>query len=247
MIKSELKLGDILKNQKLIIEEQLQQALLEQKATGKKLGQVLMQMKIVTEKDIAMALSKQLAIMFVDRETGLLRPNMHQSLEKLIHEDYSIEHSVLPLSKHSDSLTVAMIDPLDLMTIDDIMKLTSCDVNVVVTTPTDILESIKEFYGSKEMKKKGIQEKFVLMDGETVTRTDKVNVRDVFSDADAAPIVKFVDLILMDAVEQGASDIHIEHYEERVRLRYRVDGVLYEANAPAESMYFAIISLAIVV
>lgn len=138
-------------------------------------------------------------------------------------------------------MTVAMVDPLDLITIDDIMKMTGCDVNVVVTTPPDMNQALADFYQSKDLKKKSIQEQFILMDTET-TREQKVDVLDIFSESEAAPVVKFVDLILGDAIEQGASDIHLEHFESRISLRYRIDGVLYDANAPDAKMYFAIIS-----
>ncbi|MBU4305425.1 MAG: Flp pilus assembly complex ATPase component TadA [Candidatus Omnitrophica bacterium] len=241
MIKSNLKLGDILVKQGLVTEEQLGFALQEQEKSGGKLGEVLIKKEFVTEKDIAGALSKQLGVLHASLEKGLLRPNLHQGLEKLIPQDYARFKKILPLSKHLNTMTVAMVDPLDLITIDDIMKMTGADVNVVVTTETDINIALNSFYHSKDMKKKSIQEQFILMDTET-TREQKVDVRDVFTESEAAPIVKFCDLILLDAIEQGASDIHLEHFETRVGLRYRIDGVLYEANPPDPKMYFAIIS-----
>ncbi|MCG2704003.1 MAG: Flp pilus assembly complex ATPase component TadA [Candidatus Omnitrophica bacterium] len=241
MIKSNLKLGDILVKQGLVTEEQLGFALQEQEKSGGKLGEVLIKKEFVTEKDIAGALSKQLGVLHASLEKGLLRPNLHQGLEKLIPQDYARFKKILPLSKHLNTMTVAMVDPLDLITIDDIMKMTGADVNVVVTTETDINIALNSFYHSKDMKKKSIQEQFILMDTET-TREQKVDVRDVFTESEAAPIVKFCDLILLDAIEQGASDIHLEHFETRVSLRYRIDGVLYEANPPDPKMYFAIIS-----
>ncbi|MBI4845354.1 MAG: Flp pilus assembly complex ATPase component TadA [Candidatus Omnitrophica bacterium] len=241
MIKSNLKLGDILVKQGLLTEEQLKFVLDEQKQTGEKVGELLIKKQFVTETDIANALSKQLGILHASLSKGLMRPNLHQGLEKLILPEYANMHKVLPLSKHLNTLTVAMVDPLDLITIDDIMKMTGCDVNVVVTTPADMDIGLSNFYQSKDLKKKSIQEQFILMDSET-TREQKVDVRDIFTESEAAPIVKFVDLILMEAIEQGASDIHLEHFEARVSLRYRIDGVLYEANSPDIKMYFAILS-----
>ncbi|MCM8813671.1 MAG: Flp pilus assembly complex ATPase component TadA [Candidatus Omnitrophica bacterium] len=242
MIKSDLKLGDILVNQGIISTEQLRTALAEQSEKGGKVGEILVNSGVVNEKDIAMALSKQFGILYASLEKGLLRPNLHQELEKLIPEEYARMRAVLPLSKHLRTVTIAVVDPLDLIVTDDIMKMTACDVNIVITTKTEIVEAIDAFYKSKEMQKKAIQNQFILMDGEGKEDDQKLDVREIFSEADAAPIVKFVDLILMDAVEQGASDIHIEHFEERVSLRYRVDGVLYEANAPDAKLYFAIVS-----
>ena len=242
MIKSNLKLGDLLIKQGLLKQEQLNYALEEQKKKGGKLGEILVTMEFVSERDIASALSKQLGVLYASIEKGLLRPNLHQELEKLIPHDYARFRKILPLSKHLNTMTVAMVDPLDLITTDDVMKMTGCDVNVVVTTLTDINQALDDFYQSKDLKKKSIQEQFILMDTEATTKQQKVDVRDIFSESETAPVVKFVDLILGDAIEQGASDIHLEHFEERISLRYRVDGVLYEANAPAEKMYFPIIS-----
>jgi len=241
MIKSNLKLGDILIKQGLLKQEQLNYALEEQNKKGGKLGEILVKLEFVSEHDIASTLSKQLGILHASQEKGLLRPNLHQGLEKLVPQEYARFHKVLPLSKHLNTITVAMVDPLDLIAIDDLMKMTSCDVNVVVATLTDMNQALDGFYQSKDLKKKSIQEQFILMDSET-TQEQKVDVRDIFSESEAAPVVKFVDLILGDAIEQGASDIHLEHFEERVSLRYRVDGVLYDANPPDPKMYFAIIS-----
>lgn len=241
MIKSNLKLGDLLVKAGLLTKEQLEEALEEQKENGGKLGEILVKKNFVAEKDIAEALSQQLGILFASAERGLLRPNLHQELEKLVPQDYAEFHKVLPLSKHLNTITIAMADPLNLITIDDVMKMTGCDVNVVVATDSDMENAIGDFYGSKDMKKKSIEEQFILMDSETSKET-QVDIREVFSESETAPIVKFVDLIFMEAIEQGASDIHIEHYEERVRLRYRIDGVLYEVNPPDPKVYFAVIS-----
>ncbi len=241
MLKSNLKLGDILIKAGLLNESQLQVALTAQKETGEKLGVILVQKKLVTEEAICSALSKQLGILFATSDKGLLRPNLYQGLEKLIPQDYALYHKVLPLSRHLDNITIAMVDPLDLIAIDDVMKMTACEVNVVVTTETDMRYALENFYGSKDLKKKNIQEQFVLMDSET-TREPQVDVRDIFSESESMPVVKFVDLILMEAVEQVASDIHLEHFESRVSLRLRVDGVLYEINPPDPKMYVAIVS-----
>ncbi len=241
MIKSNLRLGDILIKQDLLKQEQLESALLEQKEKGGKLGEVLVSMEFVSEEDIASTLSKQLGILHASIEKGLLRPNLHQALEKVIPHDYASFRKVLPLSKHLNTMTVAMVDPLDLITIDDVMKMSGCDVNVVVTTPADMNQALDDFYKSKDQKKKSIQEQFILTDSDS-SKEAKVDIRDVFSESEAAPVVRFVDLILRDAIEQGTSDIHLEHFEARVSLRYRIDGVLYDANPPDPKMYFAIVS-----
>ncbi len=244
MLKPRLKLGELLLKQNKITQEQLDKSLAFQKEKGCKLGEALIQLEAVTEQEIASALADQLNILYADAEKGLLRPNMHQGLEKLISEDYARGHIVLPLSRHGQSVTVAMADPLDLLCVDDLMKMTGCDINVAVSCASDLEKAIENFYSSKDLQMKDIEEEFILMDvdKDKGSSQSQVDVRDIFSETEAAPIVKFVDLILREAVESGASDIHIEHFEDRVSLRYRVDGMLYEASPPDPKLYVAIIS-----
>jgi len=242
MIKSNQKLGEILKKQGLLTDIQLEQALEEQKRKGGKLGTILIKMGLVNEDAFAEALGKQLGILHASLKKGTLRPTLYQGLEKLVTEEYAKQHKVLALSKHLNTLTIAMCDPLDLIAIDDLMKMTGCDVSVAVATETDIKIALEEFYHSKDIKKKNIQEQFIRIDAETDDGRKQKDVVDIFADSEAAPIVRFVDLILMEAIEQGASDIHLEHFEKRVGLRYRIDGVLYDAKPPDVKLYFAVIS-----
>lgn len=249
MIKSELKVGEVLKKAGLLTEDQLKIALEEQNKKGGRFGEVLIRLQFVTEDQMALALAKQLGIMHASAEKGLLRPNLHQGLDKLIPEGYAIAHAILPISKHLNSLTIAMIDPLDLMTIDDMAKMTGCDISVVVATKTDLMPALETFYRNKELMKKQIQDKYISQDEKKISvdkdkdrEKDRVNIGDIVSEAEEAPIIRFVDLILMEAIEQNASDIHIEHFENRISIRYRIDGVLYEVNPPDTKLYFAIIS-----
>ncbi|MFH2145808.1 MAG: ATPase, T2SS/T4P/T4SS family [Candidatus Omnitrophota bacterium] len=242
MIKSNLKIGEILKKQQLITDEQIEKALLEQQKKGGRLGDVFVRLGFVTEDDIANALSKQLGILYASLKKGTLRPTFYQGLEKMIPEEYARMHKIIPLSKHLNTLTIAMTDPLDLICVDDVMKMTGCDVSVAVATTGDIEAASQEFYHSKEIKKKSIQEQFIRVDSISGEDKKTENVVDIFSDTEAAPIVKFVDLILMEAIEQAASDIHLEHFEKRASLRYRIDGILYDAKPPDPKLYHAIIS-----
>ncbi|RKY37629.1 MAG: hypothetical protein DRP78_00570 [Candidatus Omnitrophota bacterium] len=241
MIKLELKLGDILLKQNIITQGDIENALNEQKNTNDKLGDILIKAGVCTETDIAIALSKQLGILFVSIAKGLLVPNIYQELEKLIPENYARYHRVVPLSRYLHRITVAFVDPLDLITIDDIMKMTGCDVTVVVCSGTDLNIILDDFYQSQDIKKKKIQEQFILTE-QDLGKQEQVDIRNIFSESEAAPIIKFVDLIIMEAINKRASDIHIEHFENRVSLRYRIDGVLYEENSPDPRIYFAVIS-----
>lgn len=242
MIKSNQKIGDILKKQGLLTEEHLVKALQEQKKNGGRLGTILVEMGFTTEDNLAQALAKQLGILHASLLKGTLRPTQYQGLEKMVTDGYAKQHKILPLSKHQSTLTIAMCDPLDLIVIDDLMKMTGCDISVAVATETDIKIAFDEFYYSKDLKKKHIQEQFALVYSDKTDKRLKTDVVDIFADSEAAPIVKFVDLILIEAIEQGASDIHLEHFEKRVSLRYRIDGVLYETKPPDLKLYFAILS-----
>ena len=118
MKKSKDKLGQILINEKIITEEQLQKALEVQKREGLKLSEVLVNLGLVSEKDIVVALAKQLSIPYASYSKGLLKPVEDQELSKLVPEEYARRHLLLPISRHLNSLTIAFVDPLDLITID---------------------------------------------------------------------------------------------------------------------------------
>ncbi|MBU0744538.1 MAG: Flp pilus assembly complex ATPase component TadA, partial [Gammaproteobacteria bacterium] len=244
MIKSDLRLGELLIKEGLISDEQLKQALAQQKRSGGKLGEILIQLYFVSESQIAGTLSKQLGIVYASMDKGLLTPNVHQNLDQLIPEEYARKHFVLPLSRHENNLTVAMHDPLDLIVIDDLSKMTGCDVSVVVATKSELTHAFDGFYHSKELMKQQIEDKYISSGSESSEDREKerVNISEIVSEAEEAPIVKFVDLILMEAIEQNASDIHIERFENRTSIRYRIDGVLYEMQSPNPRLYFAIVS-----
>ncbi len=240
------KVGEILTKEGLITEEDLEKAIQHQRKSGGKLGDVLIAMGFVTEKEIAAALGKQLEIPYLSIASGGLRPAKEQGLENLIPEAASRKYLVLPISRTFDSLTVAVVDPLDFIVIDNLRKITKCDVNPVITTKAEIMQAIDEFYGPKDIFKEAIEKSYTR---ETKERTlEEIDEEEVLSldrliaKAEEAPVVKLVDLIVKQAIEEGASDIHIESLESRMRLRYRIDGVLQEKPPPAPHLQLAIIS-----
>lgn len=244
MKKSKDKLGQILLNEKIITEEELKKALEIQKKEGVKLGDLLVKLGLVSEKDIVVAIAKQLSIPYASYSKGLLKPAENQQLSKLVPEEFSRIHLLLPISKHLNSLTVAFVDPLDLITIDNLRHMTSCEINPIIAAKSDIQRAIDEFYGKEDLLKDAISGSYELEEfkAEKSSEEEDLSLDELISKAEEAPIVKLVDLLLMQAIKDRASDIHIEPFKDKINIRYRIDGVLYEILPPARHLLPAIVS-----
>ncbi|MFA5101157.1 MAG: ATPase, T2SS/T4P/T4SS family, partial [Candidatus Omnitrophota bacterium] len=241
------RLGGILVSEGILTEQQVEEAVALQQKEGGRLGDILVQLGYVTDEQIVIALSKQLFIPYVSLASGKLKPAPDQNLEQMITYDFAIKNIVLPLSRNLNSLTVVMFDPLDLLLIDNLKKLTGCDINPVVSTKTDILKALEAFYGKDEMMKKAMAAAVNGSDKTTEIREfgsleSDLSLDKMIAQAEEAPIVKLVDLIVREAIEEDASDIHIEPHYGKISLRYRIDGVLYEMPSPSSTVYLPIIS-----
>ena len=217
--RKKLRLGDVLVNSKAISNTQLLQALDLQKGSGKKLGEVLVEEGIVTEEQIAMALSTQLHIELIDLTTIAVS----QDILNLIPVNVQKKNKIFPI-EYADSmnvLRVAMADPMDMYAQDDISIITNCQVEPAVTTTRNIMLAIDKYYGQDE----------VTTALEAYAKEKNLNVEEVDAaeeDINSSPIVMLVKEMIDKAVRQRASDIHIEPTERKVRVRYRIDGALYE-------------------
>ncbi|MDD5584001.1 MAG: ATPase, T2SS/T4P/T4SS family, partial [Candidatus Omnitrophica bacterium] len=238
------RLGDILVSEGIITEDQLSSAIALQKKEGGKLGEVLVKLNFVSEEQIVIALSRQLLIPYVSLASGKLKPAADQNLEELIPYDFAIRNLVLPLSRNLNSLTVVMFDPLDLLLLDNLKKLTACEVNPVVATKADILNAIEAFYGKEKIFRDAMGSM-----GEQTGEIQEISSLDtdlsldkLVAQAEEAPIVKLVDLIIRQAIEEKASDIHVEPHHNKVVLRYRIDGILYEIPSPSAAVYLPLVS-----
>ena len=244
---SYFKIGELLIKEGLLTQDHLNKAILFQKKEGGRLGEVLLKLSLVKEGDLAAVLAKQLNIPYASPESQLLKPNPEQELEKLIPKDFAIKNLVLPLSKNLNSLTCAIFDPLDITLLDNLKKLANCELNPVIATRSNILEAIEKFYGeSSELLKNAVTESYgasenvgIKVEGEGDT---SLSLDRLVAMAEDAPVVKLVDLILRQAIVERASDIHIEPGRSAIRLRYRIDGRLYDIPPPAKHMQLAIIS-----
>ena len=243
MKKSREKLGQILLKEGLITEEQLDKAIEIQKKEGTRLGETLINLGIVTEKDIVVAMAKQLSIPYASYAKGLLKPAEGQDLSKLIPEDYARKNMLLPISKHMNSLTIAFMDPLDLIAIDNLKRMTNCEINPIIATKSDLQRAIDEFYGKEDLLKDAISDSYELEEFKQEKDADEdLSLDDLIARAEEAPVVKLVDLILMQAIRDRASDIHIEPFKNKINIRYRIDGVLYEIPPPSRHLLPAIVS-----
>ncbi len=215
------RLGELLLNARVITEDQLKQALQEQKQTGKKLGEILLEKGWLTEKKLIDALSQQLGI----PKVSLLKYTPDPEVLQLVPEHVARRHGIVPLAKLSDTeILVATYDPLNVVGIDEIRMITGMDVKVGVATPSEVEKAIDTFYGLTKA-----QETLKDMEAETEESPTITIVGTIATeDAEDAPIIRLLNTILDKAVTDGASDVHIEPHEKTCRIRYRIDGALFD-------------------
>lgn len=234
------RLGEMLIDDGLITKEQLDEALNLQKQSTEKVpvGELLVQLGYLSEEGLALTLSKKLGTKYVSFSDRSLAINLDQNLDKLIDERTARDNLVLPMSKTTRHLAVAMWDPLNFVVIDNLKRMTSLDLIVYCSTKKDILEGIEKLY----LWKGGS-----VLEGTGATTAEKMGVARDEADklkqkAAEAPIIKIVNGIIQDAVRQKASDIHIEPQENGLTIRFRIDGILYAQEAPQQDITLAMLS-----
>ena len=213
-------LGQILVEQGYILSEQLEMALKEQTATNLRIGEILVKNGWVTEKDLAEAISKQTKYPFVS--LAMFRP-MQEAIET-IPESMARRLEVVPLSidENANKLTIAISDPFNILALDEIRMITGMDLDIMIATLSDIKRAIESFYSVKSSIDRALIEVVEEESAEfDLSREEAVSIDD-------APVVKLVNTILGQAVENGASDVHVEPFESETRVRYRIDGVLFD-------------------
>ncbi|MCH5271241.1 MAG: Flp pilus assembly complex ATPase component TadA [Lachnospiraceae bacterium] len=218
-IRRKVRLGEALVESGAITDAQLEQALEMQKGSGRKLGETLVDENMVTEEVIASVLSRQLGYAYSDLQNITITPD----IQDLVSASVLKKNQVLPLGYAPDNMNVlqlAMADPQDLNAMDDISIITGCQVEPVVATPRSIMLAIDKYFGTDEVDsalEEYTKERLV------VEEEDEFN-----EDINSSPIVMLVKDMIEKAARQRASDIHIEPMERKVRIRYRIDGALYE-------------------
>jgi general secretion pathway protein E len=229
------KFGEILVDMKVATKEQIDQAIKEQKDSGELLGQILLKKNIVTKNDIAKALAVQVDIPFVEKITEQMADP--QMLGK-VPLKFLRKHIVIPIMFEGQK-TLLTSNTRDLQPLDDLALLMGGDVQYAVATDNSIIEAINKYYPletSKEMMDE-LQE-----DEESEFDLGAIEEKDIMEMANDAPIVKLVNHLLFQAVKESASDIHVEPYEKELRIRYRVDGIMYQRVLPPKRYQGAIVS-----
>lgn len=231
------RLGDILVEEGLITNEQLNKALKAQNTLKQKIGEILVDFGYIEEITIAKVLQKQLKLDIIKLSGMVIEPRV----TSLVNEQILRKHMLIPFEFHKTSpnlLRVAMADPNDFIAIDDLSIITNLQIEPVIATPSDIAAAIDKYYGNAEVM--AVAERYTLeKENQNKDREEQAQVNE---DVNQSPIVLLVKSIIEQAVRQRASDIHIEPLERQVRIRYRVDGILYETMKYEINLLSAIIA-----
>jgi len=237
------KLGRMLVAEKFITEEQVEKALALQQKEGGRLGSILVKFGYIEEQTLLDFLSKQYGVKAID----LNKIEIDTSVIKLIPTEVVQKYSVIPVRRVGSVITIAILDPSNIFGIDDIKFMTGYDVDVVVASESAISAAMARCYDTSALNLQQVLKSMdvtdegldILSERET---EEQVDLRELKEAVEEAPVVKLVNLILSDAIKKGASDIHIEAYEKKFRVRYRIDGVLYEVMNPPLKLRAALTS-----
>jgi type IV pilus assembly protein PilB len=239
-VNKKLQLGQLLLNRGIITAEQIDHALTHQKSSTQRklLGEVLVEMGYCTENQIASALAEAYSVPYAQISPKLCDP----AVVELIPREFLEEHSVLPLFKVRQVLTVAVSEPSNVFLIDEIERLAGCRIQIVCATAHDIRATLQTYMPSANV--------FVIddiIDDASLTDFSMIDhlpedISDLEEVAGQSPVVKLVNYLIYNAVGENASDIHVEPDEKTLRVRYRVDGRLYEKIRPPYQMHAAIVS-----
>jgi type IV pilus assembly protein PilB len=232
------RLGELLVREKRISLEQLREAQKHQKDDNISLGYALARLGAISDQEITDFLSEQYRVQSID----LSEYDIDREILKLISPQVCERHKIIPVSRAGSSLIVAMADPSNLNAIDDVKFLTGYNVEPVVSSESAILSALEKAYAQPEISYDDIMEGFDESEIEVATGEDDDDLLDLEKASEDAPVVRLCNAILLNAIKQGASDIHVEPYERVLRVRYRVDGVLHEEMTPPIKLKNAIAS-----
>jgi type IV pilus assembly protein PilB len=246
-----VRIGELLLKEKRITPEQLQVALDDQRQHGSKLGHNLIKLGYVKDEEITALLSKQYGVPSI----ALAQFDIDPAVIKLVPVETAQKYQLVPLSRAGATLTIAMTDPTNVFAMDDIKFMTGYNVEPVVASETAVIDAIVRYYGrpmatatgssALDAASKAIEDMPILADAadvQVLEELEEISAELLAKQGEEAPVVKLVNVVLMSAIQKGASDIHIEPYEKELRVRYRIDGLLYNIMQPPMKFRDAIIS-----
>jgi len=236
MAKEKKSLGESLVEEGIITSEQLKRAQDEEKHKGERLGRALVRLGFIAEEDLVMFLSNKLNVPRIELGNYLIDPKIID----LVPENLARKHELIPVLKIGNRLTCAMTDPWNIFALDEVRAKTGLIIEPAVSTEGEIKKALNEYYGTKGSMEdliKSIDEKKIdLKEGKDI------DVKKLQGMTEEPVVIKLVNMIIMKAIEERASDIHVEPEEETLRTRFRVDGMLHEISSPPKHLQSAIIS-----
>lgn len=230
---TDIDLLNVLTESKVLSDEKLQKVRLEQQETGDSLEDILLRHHYIDENRLLDIKSKATGVRWVE-----MPAKIPPSVVNLVPAEFALRHCILPLNKDNGSLTVAAVDPSDLQVFDDLRMLTGCEIEVVLTRRKDLLENIERYFGASI--EKMIANLSTSEDEKIIASSDDIS--DLRELAREPTVVNLVNLIIFQAVQENASDIHIEPFENELKIRYRIDGMLREIPPPPKHLQPAVIS-----
>jgi len=236
--------------QKLVEEGELDPAtahhiMRRQTTTGKNLDEVITEIKAISEERLFFLIGKEMGVPYINLDKFFI----DQEVVKLVKEEKAREHNIVPVFKIKNTLTIATLKPMDVVTLDAIARDTGYTTDCVLASPSAIRRSLEKAYSKVEVKgammaTESMDDILEVIDVEKAQEgfDGKVDIQSIQQMADEAPLIKLVNIVIGRAIEEGASDIHIEPEKERVRIRYRVDGVLHEIESLPKRLQLPILS-----
>jgi len=225
---------ELLESRGLITKEQGEEALRAQARSDERVGNILIRLGYVTRENFLRTLSSEFGMMSVTLAGRQISPD----ILSLVPSHLARRHRIIPIEKDKAKLTIALSDPLDLPALDSLRLLLKCDINTVLADEEEISRALESHYGLEGEETLDTIVQDLAAEGEIVAAEKE----DEEAGAEDAPIIKLVQLIILEAFRSRASDIHIEPLEDRLRVRYRIDGVLQEVPAPPRRLQGAVIS-----
>lgn len=242
------RLGEILLDAKTLSKEQLDECLANQKVSKKKLGDVIVQMGFSTETEIARALSSQLNLPYIDLSTA----NIKRDAVDLLNKEFALKHTIIPTNVSSRLVQIAMANPMDIDSIREVKYMLNKDVDIVISTTTDIENAIDRYYTAEEMKAAQSDQFIDVFDGDGASAmeidTERIDVSSssvalkLLKESESTPVIQFVNKIIFGAIKTKASDIHMEPGETGFRVRLRVDGIMSGYTQIAKALAPSVVS-----
>ncbi len=231
------KLEDLLVAHNLVTKEDLEKALETQKSKGGQLSRILIEQNFITEEQLMLFMGQELRIPPIN----LSRYRIDPSVIKIVPEQTARHYQLIPISEIGGMLTIAVADPLNVLAIDDVKLLTRENVELVVSTPSEIEKAINHYYRGADLEISEIVKE--LGDVELIRDMEEgIDLSEITRISEEAPVVKMINLILLEGIKRRASDVHLEPYEDKLRLRYRVDGNLVEFFSPPKKLQQVLIA-----